>query len=143
MVRGPRRFRYNGPLGVPKLLPQRLLDLSNRYLPCFVMIDGEVFECFDSCFGYVLRLDVGPEDVNVIVRFALFEGVVPRGVVFCSTRHCSTNGHFTHTSDIEPFCACTPGDKELVFDSPQRKNLIEYAEQLCQRPCFESCPSAF
>ena len=66
MVREPRRFRYSRPLGVPKLLPQHLLDLSNRYLPCFVMIDDEVFECFDSCFGYALRLDVGIENVDVV-----------------------------------------------------------------------------
>ena len=47
---------------------QQLLDPIDRSLPAFVLLDGQALERLDCSFGRVLRLQVGLEDVDVIIK---------------------------------------------------------------------------
>ena len=55
------------PLRICRLLSQHFLYLSDGAFPGLVLIDGEVLEGFDRRFGRALRLQVGLQDVDVVV----------------------------------------------------------------------------
>jgi hypothetical protein len=59
------------------LFPQYFLDLANRELPRFVLLDGQAFESFDCGLGSALGFQICLQDVDVIAE--LFEAVALNG----------------------------------------------------------------
>ena len=49
------------------LFPEHFLNLSDGDFPGFVLVDGKTLESFDRFFGCALRLQIGLQDVNIIV----------------------------------------------------------------------------
>jgi hypothetical protein len=60
------------------LSPEHFLNLSDGDFPGFVLVDGETLENFDRFFGCALRLQIGLQDVNIIL--GLFETVALDGL---------------------------------------------------------------
>jgi hypothetical protein len=50
------------------LLAQQLLDPLHGFLPTHVLLDGQSLERLDRGFGRALRLQVGLEDVYVVIE---------------------------------------------------------------------------
>ena len=49
-------------------LLQQLLDPVDGFLPTHVLLDGQAFEYFDRGLRRALRLQIGLEDVDVVIE---------------------------------------------------------------------------